>query len=572
MFNVSRRGWPVLATLALVLIQLPSLLRTAADPLQSDFVNYLVPARTLASGGDLASLYEAASFEQALSRAGLETLGSFVPHPPANALWLLPFVGLPPASAKLAWTGMLLAALLVTFVCLRRLAPDLDPWVTSVVLLGPTLAIRNGLAFGQPYLVLSALLGAGALAMHRGFPMGGAFLLGVGLPFKPYSAPVGVALLLEGRRRPRALAGFLLGAMAPTVALIALAGVEPMRVFSERVLPWMQRGDVQDPFSPVWGSATALANHLFRFERDLNPNPWADVPMLARLLGSSIPASIAVLGIAAARNAFGKDRGLDAVGAGIAFALAASPFAASYHLVLLTVPALALVERLRGAARLLSIAAWLVVGSPVFPILRAVAGGDWMLAYSRFVTIFGLALWIARPFLSRRDVTVSLACGVAIGVAALVWAPRTEAWESVPQARGYSMSRPYFCGDRLRWWSPSATGRRMESRGPGPDCDRGRLRGPVTARFADHSWNLYWSDGDGSGEPRRLTFSDANEFDPVLSPDGCSVVFASDQGRGLGSSALYRLDLSGINRDCGRAAPVATPRGSPRAVGPVAER
>jgi Tol biopolymer transport system component len=55
----------------------------------------------------------------------------------------------------------------------------------------------------------------------------------------------------------------------------------------------------------------------------------------------------------------------------------------------------------------------------------------------------------------------------------------------------------------------------------------------------------------------RLTFSDANEIDPAMTPDGCGVVFASDQGRGLGSSALYLMDFSRIIGGCDRSSLVA---------------
>ena len=93
----------------------------------------------------------------------------------------------------------------------------------------------------------------------------------------------------------------------------------------------------------------------------------------------------------------------------------------------------------------------------------------------------------------------------------------------------------------------------METRGEGEACVVTRSTHPtdraVHSRFTDGSWNLFLRPAKDAVE-RRITFSAANELDPVLSPDGCAVVFASDQGRGLGSTALYRLDLSPFIGGC----------------------
>jgi hypothetical protein len=126
------------------------------------------------------------------------------------------------------------------------------------------------------------------------------------------------------------------------------------------------------------------------------------------------------------------------------------------------------------------------------------------------------------------------------------------------------MMSPHFCGASLRWLSPAADGRGLESHGSGEDCARDgapptALRGPgVVSRFTSGSWNLFLLD---PGRPDlQLTHSSANEIDPAISPDGCFVVFASDQGRGLGSTALYRLDLRPLIGRCGTPGPASGPR------------
>lgn len=538
-------------------------MRSGADPSQSDFANYLVPARVLAHGGDLGALYDRDAFAAAMNQAGLAGLGSFIPHPPANALWLLPLAALCAATVKALWTAALVGALAVTVLALGRLGAGLGGWEAAVIVLAPTLAVRNGLAFGQPYLILAALLACGALALERRRDFAAGLLLGLGVSFKPHA--LGIGLLFLGRGRGRALGGFACGAALPSILVGILAGLGPFLEFGTKVLPWMIRGEIQDPFSPGWGSVSALANRLFRFEPDLNSDPWLAAPLLARFAGAGVAATLAFLGVFAGRRALGAGRSSDGVASVIAFALAASPFTASYHLVLLTLPVAVAVARRGGGAAMAVVLFWACLGSPAVNLLRPAFGMLAPLAYARVFGIVAIALAVSWAFIDRRILGAALAIGGAAGLLALRFESGNEAWPRIESARGYSMMKPYFCGSSLRWLTPSADGRRLESRGAGDDCatgdDTSAVRpGPgVVSRFSSGSWDLYLRGQAGRPEIR-LTRSPANEIDPVLTPDGCGVVFASDQGRGLGSTALYRIDLSRFIEECAGPGPAGGPR------------
>jgi hypothetical protein len=547
-----RPRWAGLFALALVVAQLPGLSRSAFDPNQSDFANYFVPAFVLARGGDVGALYQRDVFEESVRLAGLSTLGSFVPHPPANALWLLPFAGLSPSTAKGLWTLTLLATLVCTIVMVRRLCPEASPALAALLVLAPTLSVRNNLAFGQPYPILGAFLLAGVLSLRSRHHFTGGFLLGLGAGLKPYALPIG-ALFLHPERL-RALAGFACGVATPALILVGITGAGPLLEFGAKVLPWMVRGDIQDPFAAGWGSVGALANRLFRFEPDLNPVPWANLPSVARFFGAAVPSALLALGVWCGVRALKQQRIQDAVALVVALALAASPFVASYHLVLLVLPVAAVAQRLTGISLVLWLLAWAALGSPLMTVFRSVDGVLAPLAFARFFALLALSLVVAWPWLSRSMLVPVTVVGALVGLGAVARPFHEENWPRVETARGYSMIRPHFCGESLRWWSPSSDGRRMESRGKGEACEVSRRRktqGPeVRSRFTYGSWNLFIRSAEGALE-RRITFSDANELDPVLSPDGCAVVFASDQGRGLGSTALYRVDLSPLIAGCG---------------------
>lgn len=557
-----RVGWS-LAALILVAVQVPVLVRTGTDPSQSDFANYFAPAWVLSHGGDLGALYDRGAFAAAMSEAGLAGLGSFVPHPPANALWLAPLAFLPAATAKALWSVGLVGALALTIMALSRSGARPDPWKAAAIVLAPTLAVRNALAFGQPYPILAALLACGVLALERRRLFLAGLLLGLGVSFKPYALGLGF-LFLSGERR-RALAGFVCGALLPSLLLAALTGAGPFVEFGTKVLPWMLRGEIQDPFSPVWGSVSALANRLLRFEPDLNPDPWMAVPWLARFAGAAVAVAFLATGVFAGRRALDLGRVFDGVAVVVAFSLAASPFTASYHLVLLAVTVAALAARWPGARGAGALLFWAVLGSSAVNMFRAASGPLAPLAYARLFGLVTLALAASWPFINRRVVGLSLAVGAVAGVVALRSEGREEKWPRVETARGYSMMRPYFCGSTLRWLSPSADGRRLESRGGGEDCptegapSKTRGGGRVVSLFADGSWDLYLEQRAGTPQIR-LTRSRANEVDPVVAPDGCATVFASDQGRGLGSTALYRLDLAPFIEGCAGPGPVAVPR------------
>ncbi len=555
------RWWLALAAIALALLQIPVVLKTATDPSQSDFGNYFAPAFVLAQGSDLGELYDRENFATAMGRAGLSVLGSFIPHPPANALWLFPMAGLGPARGKGVWTVVLLLSMAATIVLTKRVLPRPDGWLAGVIVLAPFLAVRNNLAFGQPYLVLSALLVSGCVALLGGSQFAAGFLLGLGVSFKPYALCVG--LLFLHRERLRSLAGFVCGAVLPSLIIVALDGTRAFTVFAAQIVPWMVRGDIQDPFSPVWGSIGALANRLFRFEPDLNPAPWLVAPLLARFIGAAVPVSLIALAVWCGRTAMREGRQVDAVSICVAFALAASPFAATYHLVLLSLPVAAVASRLQGTWQLAWVAGWFAIGSPLMNAFRDLTGALAPLAYSRFFLLAAGAFLVARPYLHRAQVIPVVGVGFLAGGIAIMSIPREELWPRVAKTREYSMMKPHFCGAELRWLAPSSDGRRLERRGGGEDCGvevRERSGAAVvTSRFAEGSFNLYLT-GLAPAAPTRISSSDANEVDPTFTPDGCGIVFASDQGRGLGSTALYRIDVSRFIEGCGTVGLAEGPR------------
>lgn len=560
--NPARYAAATAALLATVLA--PDLLAAAVDPARSDFGNYFASAWKLRSDGSLAGAYDRETFLGWLHAAGISRLGSFVPQPPVNALWLWPLAGLHPVAAKAVWTGGLIAAAVALFRLLGALFPRVEGGWRALAILAPVDVFRNGVAFGQPYLLVALLVAAGARLAQRGSWCSGAFAIGVAAGLKPQAAPLVLLFCGRDRRAILSVAAFAAGAIAPFVVLAGLGGGEAIGEFQERIAPRLLRAEIQDPFSPVWGSPAALLRGMLRAEPDLNPHPLIDAPRVAEGLWVGLSALILAVGAVCARRLVAE--GDVAGGAGVLSiaSLAAAPLGASYHLALTSLGACWLLGRSGLRVRCGVIALLFLAGSPAAHAFLGADGVQRPLAFLRLWCLLGVLAVAPRAASAAAGSPwrwIAAWAGAAAGLALLAnpVSPAPAGWTRLGRPGEYSRIAPHFCGGVLGWWAPTRDGRALESRSDDPryaSCGARREVAAtgwatsqtrperVRARFERGSWNLFVS--AGSGTEIRLTDDAGNEVDPVWTPDGNAIVFASDRGRGLESFALYRLAIPSI--------------------------
>jgi len=552
-----------------------------------------VPARAAREGRALDRAYERVWFEEESARAGLPVPGSFVPQPPPDALLLMPLAGLPPRAAKTAWTLVLAAAMAAAFFVLRPLVP-LPAATLAVVFLLPTASLRNALLYGQPYPLLLVCLCLSLRASLRDRPLRAGLWLAPVLGLKLYGLPLLLALLW--RRSWRALAGALAGTLLILALSVAVLGRPVHAAYAREVLPASLTGRVQDPYSTIWQSATSLSYRLFQRESDLNPEPAADSPALARALVVALPAAIVLAAVAGAGPAVPLARAWAIV---MVAALAAAPLTSSYHFVLLILPvALLLADpALSWPRRALVVLAFVFATSPLphYFARFAVGWGD-LLAYPRLVAVLAI-LGVA---LGRADRRVLLATipALALGAAAWVRTPAEEPWTRVEAAHGYLLADPQACPGGMSWLAldgdrlvRAGIGRPCPPRVPPPAVDarvaRAWSTGDADARddvivFVDErgdvreqsgglerlllpgparhprlrpdgawvacqrwrgSWDV-WAVHRASGRALAVTRDAAGELEPAWDAAGTGVLFASDRRRGLGSTALYRVPFA----------------------------
>jgi hypothetical protein len=318
-----------------------------------------------------------------------------VPHPPANALLLLPLAGLAPAPAKAVWTLLLAAAYGLAFALLRKAVTR--PWLLAICFLVPSASLANALLYGQPYPILLLLTVASLVALERGRLLLAGLLLAPVLVLKLYGLPF--VLRFARERRWRAFGGVTLGVLLSTGASVALLGWTVHERYLREVLPASLDGRVQDPYSPIWGSPSSLARRLFQHEPDLNPAPLVDAPSLAGGLARGLPAALLLCLLFARASGMDRRRVRRWWAALVLGSLAASPLATSYHFVLLVLPiALLVAEATSTRTAALLVAALAFVTSPApHHFSRFAAGWGNLLAYPRLGVVLCLLVYALRP-------------------------------------------------------------------------------------------------------------------------------------------------------------------------------
>jgi hypothetical protein len=373
----------------------------ALTAITDDFPEYFTSAKSVRDGQDAVKLYDGAWFREQTRRYAVgppENPGEFTPYPPPTALLLTPLTGFNPLTALRIVTALNVACLICSMLLLSRIFAWrlLD---SALFILSSGWALRSGLRFGHPYILISTFCLLGYYLYRKRQPWLAGLCLGVFVPIKYY--PVIILAGFALRRQWRVLLGGGIAIAAVALLSIGVLGWKVHQIFLLDVLFNHLTGHiVPGPrFTAVFQSFDTLFERLFILDPARNPQPWLAAPLAANV---AIVSTKGLLVLAAAAALIKLARGAAAVAIaptiGIlgVLVLLIAPGTGTYAFVLLWLPVALLIdyflsERARLPAYLI-LSTYVLIGfipyGHTYPFEGQ--GGLTVLAYPRLFLLLGM--------------------------------------------------------------------------------------------------------------------------------------------------------------------------------------
>jgi Glycosyltransferase family 87 len=564
---------------------------------ETDFPNYYTAARLVAEGNrDLRSYYDWTWFSRQMDYAGMERqVGVYSPQTPLTALPMVPFARMPVQRAKRAWLICNLVFLALIIWMLSRVG-ELNWEVAWLVVWSGFLTLCANLVLGQYYVFLLFLLTAMFYLLRTRAAFGGGVMAGIAFGLKLYGGPYVIYFL--AKRNWRAVAGMLVAVVACVLVAVAIFGAGNVGYYAREMLPRSLEGGSVDPYHPGNPTLTTLLRRSFLYEPQLNPAPLWDAPWAFFLLRTF--CALAILSVAAAGlYRTPGESGEDFAWFSIAVLLI-STSVATYTWVLLALPVILFLKRASGWwTRIYVLATFVLMTLPLrpvwlFPKVFLLMGMFLVLGWEYFrrvgpamiAGILAACLVVAaidarrhmagyreepaRRFeqITRGDGALSASFPVMTGAGLFYQAMGENGYvvrwkhdgtlEEVPTT-GDAL-HPVGLGDGSVGIEEVYGGKsefvRFEpaSRKVTPLDAALRVSDGGEAVSPDGKWNAFTVDErggkhlfvrrTGEREGARIAGGSCNSWWPAWSEDSRVLIFASDCGRALGVTALYRVNVA----------------------------
>ena len=567
--------------------------------LETDFPNYYTAASLVPHGHSLRSYYDWTWFARQMNYVGIDRqLGAYTPQTPLTMLPFVMLTGFPPQTAKRIWLILNLVFLGVTIWLLSRITRFCIEEVWLLTFCG-YFSLRTTFLYGQYYVFLLFLLTLVFYFLQRkNYLLGGA-LTGVTFALKLYGGPF--LLYFVARREWRALIAMIVMTLFLLGIAITLFGFPSIHYYAALILPRTLEGGSIDPYAPGVPTYSTLLRHLFVREPDLNPRPLYEAPWAFFFLRSLISLVIVVF-LFLGTSMRGASKRHDFAWFMIAVLLL-STSTASYTFILLLLPLLLLLEDSGPRQSVFLVVSYVLLTLPLRPAW--LFPKVWIL-----FTLFVAVGWPCLRQVPHRLALVVLLFSIAVAfidtkrhMFSYVNEPG-QRFERVVQEKALFSSFPAVSragifyqsmgDDRyvLRWLHDNRNeqlvfgGQALHPRSA-PDGESIYFElvanrtstmmqfNPATGRATpvaipvpgdsiapvvspDGHSIAYESTQDGptqiwlrdlpSGSERRLTGGNCNNSSPAWELDSRTILFASDCGRACGLPALYRAELSKIEK------------------------
>ena len=307
----------------------------------SDFAGYYTGSRLLL-GGDYGAAYDMKALNDHIAAAGYKAeLVSYAPFPPFTSLIFAPFLTLPMGTAKLLFN--LVSALLFLFTVARAVRHfGISRYFALVIPIIFFIPIVNNIFFGQAYLLLCSLLLEGFLAYKERRPILSSLLWGTAILLKLF--PALIFFFLVFRRKYRALLYLSIACALLLTGSLLINGIHSWEYYIAHILPKVNNGQLNDPFTYVFQSAFMLLKKAFIYDALLNPHPFIHSPFIFMAIMALFKALILTVCIILTLRK--KEDDILSFSVWMTASILLSPNGSSYSLILLLIPLLALATQL----------------------------------------------------------------------------------------------------------------------------------------------------------------------------------------------------------------------------------
>jgi hypothetical protein len=528
--------------------------------------------------------------------AGFERqLGAYTPQPPLTMLPMVPIAGFAPQTAKRIWLVLNLLFLGSTVLLLSKTGRLRIPHITLLALAAYP-SLRSNFLLGQYYVFLLFLLTLAFYLIKRKELISSGVMVGLAFVLKLYGGPL--LLYFAAKRHWKAVAGMMGATVVAVAVAIAMFGRADVHFYATQILPRTLDGVPPDPYNPGVQTVSTLLRRLFMADPELNPNPLYNAPWLLFFFQPLISLAIIVFVTLAVALKRTGNCGRDFAIFTIALVLI-STSVSSYTFLLLLLPIVLSLEEAGPRESLYLLATFILLNAPLpgarlfpkvwllFGLLMVVGRHYWSALSTRtmagtvacIATLAALKAHVAiRDYQSapdKRCQLVSVAKGsLFVGFPAITraglfcqaqgrdryvlrWQHGTTVEDFSFEGEAFHPVAPDPAGPIYFELVAHAASRMMQF---DPDTRKamaasipGDVRVNDPAASPDRSRIAFTSNTTGSqqifikniatGEVRRLTGGNCNNSQPAWELDGKAIVFASDCGRSVGLSALYRVGV-----------------------------
>jgi Glycosyltransferase family 87 len=587
----------ILAT-ALLLVFLLTTFRHGWNTPTTDFPNYYTAAVLVRNHvKPLRDYYDWTWFQRQMNYAGIETqLGAYPPQSPLTMLPIVPFANLPVQRAKQIWLTLNLLFLLATIWLLAQIVDWPVAWVglLAVLVYSP---IGWNFYLGQYYVFLLFLLTLAVHCLERKRATAGGFLCGATFGLKVYGAPF--LFYCAAKRDWKAVAGFLSAVAVAMITAVAIFGWADVQYFGAHILSRALDSGTIDPYNSGNGTLTTLFRHLFISDPDLNPHPLWSAPYLAFFLQALTTLSVLLVALLAFVLRPSKGVSYDFAWFTVAVLLV-STNTATYTFVLLFLPLVVWFRNATLTHRILLVGAFATLN---LPITTSIFPKLWLLAV--LFCVFGREYF--RGLGNKRIAATVAVSTLIAGISASshyrryqleplqhyerVGAGANSIFETSSAITRDGLFYQVIGGESyvLRWLHPNANvaesltfpgepfhpvapspggpvyfelvaNRRStffqfdaRTRTTTPISPSENIRVPDSMVSPDGRWVATESSNSGvhqillknlaTGAQRPLTPGHCDSRSPAWELDSKALIFASDCGKGIGLSVLYRAKI-----------------------------